>query len=145
MSSKENFLSVYGFLFVVDLTFSTDVRTVHVCPCSSCAPRYISRSSASLCKPPDLVETLWRDDFPILNKRCGRSVLTDSNIPAGSQFLRRLSPRSFFVPHDFSVLMTSLSSWLPRPHGFFILSALLFHDTNGQTLHEQSQTAIGGT
>jgi hypothetical protein len=25
------------------------------------------------------------------------------------------------------------------------LSALLFHDTNGQTLHEQSQTAIGGT
>jgi hypothetical protein len=92
--------------------------------------------------------------FSILNKRCGRSVLTDSNVPAGSQSLRRPSPRSFFVlttssssrlphprgffgltassssrllrPRGCLVLMASPSSWLPHPHGFFVLMAFSF-------------------
>jgi hypothetical protein len=128
-------------LFVLDLTFSTNVRTAH----AILAPAMLRGTHYD---PPDLVETLRRDDFPF---SISAASVQPSRTPTS---LRALScPRGFFVltasssswhlrPRGCLVLMASSSSWLPHPHGF---SALLFHDTNGQTLHEQSQTAIDGT
>jgi hypothetical protein len=100
MSSKENFLSVYNFCSLVDLTFSTDVRTANVCPpCSSCALRYTSRPSASLCNLPTWVETFGEMIFHFSISAAG----------AHSQLLR---PRGclVFIPFDLILYLTNILS-----------------------------------